>query len=98
MKQLLGSIIGVVALALAGLLVLRIWHSSVVVAHPAQLSGRQWRREFFGKGKKKVHSNLHNKIGIDYADNAAEYPSDLSPKFLIKPKAPVSKLLTGAFK
>ena len=30
MKQLLGLIIGVVALALAGLLVLRIWHISVV--------------------------------------------------------------------
>ena len=30
MKQLLGSVIGVVALALAGLLVLRIWHIAVV--------------------------------------------------------------------
>ncbi len=39
MKQLLGIIIGVVGLALAGLLVLRIWNSSVVSSATVLRSG-----------------------------------------------------------
>ncbi|WP_223649423.1 hypothetical protein [Hymenobacter psoromatis] len=39
MKQLLGSVIGVVTLALAGLLVLRIWNISVVSSATVLRSG-----------------------------------------------------------